>query len=147
MKVYYLYGQPGSGKTTLAEKIAEHIWPALVIDGDTIRGITGNKNYGISGRIQNLETAHNIALLALDQRLSVVIAMVSPYNELRNDFQEECRGRGALVTFIELKYEKERFPRGKDAFWVDEIQSMREGLILDTGFLSMQNCLDEILRK
>jgi len=60
--IYWLTGQPGSGKTTLANwMVAALQGDAILVDGDDIREIFENKDYSEVGRRKNIELAQNIA--------------------------------------------------------------------------------------
>ena len=43
--IYVLYGQPGSGKTTLGKLLAELLDTPFIIDGDEFRGMFKNIDY------------------------------------------------------------------------------------------------------
>ena len=91
-----LYGQPGSGKTTLANIMRERIqyipfcrYDPIVLDGDEIRKLFKNYLYGIEGRYQNIRNINAIA--THHNNLSendVIISAVNPYVELRNELKE-----------------------------------------------------------
>ena len=54
--IYWLTGQPGSGKTTLGNwLIAALGGEAVLVDGDDIREIFENKDYSEQGRRKNIE--------------------------------------------------------------------------------------------
>jgi adenylylsulfate kinase len=56
--MYWLTGQPGAGKTTLATWLEAHFaGKGVVIDGDDIRAIFDNKDYSEAGRRKNIELA------------------------------------------------------------------------------------------
>ena len=59
--IYVLYGQPGSGKTTLGIKLAKHLDTPFIIDGDEFREMFANKNYGRAGREENIRNANAVA--------------------------------------------------------------------------------------
>ena len=51
--IYWFTGQPGSGKTVLADLLKEKFLPhAYRIDGDEMRELFSNKDYSINGRIK-----------------------------------------------------------------------------------------------
>ena len=54
--IVVLFGQPCSGKTTLAKELK-----AYNIDGDKLRTVFTNKDYSKEGRIKNLNRASDIA--------------------------------------------------------------------------------------
>jgi len=59
--IYVLYGQPASGKTTLAKLLAEELDTPFVIDGDEFRQMFSNNNYGKEGREENIRNANAVA--------------------------------------------------------------------------------------
>ena len=66
--IYVLYGQPGSGKTTLGKYLEEYLrhlptrgCDAVMIDGDELRTLFTNANYTKKGRYQNIRNANAIA--------------------------------------------------------------------------------------
>ena len=65
--IYVLYGQPGSGKTTLSNKLKEKIMydPAgcdpEIIDGDEFRELFNQADYSKIGRENNIKAANIVA--------------------------------------------------------------------------------------
>ena len=74
-KIIWLTGQPGSGKTTLANLLKEHFNTSesyknktvVIVDGDDLRDITVNKDYSRAGRENNIRTAQKIAKFLLNK--------------------------------------------------------------------------------
>ena len=97
--IYLFTGQPGSGKTTLAKKLQFWLqtdkknWRKSVfhIDGDQLRELFPNKDYSKEGREKNIQKAFDIARYLNDCGSDVVISMVSPYRELREQLKSECK--------------------------------------------------------
>ena len=64
--IIWFTGQPGSGKTTLANALIESIKKEdpnikiINLDGDDLRNINKNKDYSKEGRIKNISTAISI---------------------------------------------------------------------------------------
>jgi len=78
------FGQPASGKTTLAKIIAQQISNAVHIDGDEWRDITKNKDYSKEGRMANLKGAFDMALLLEKKGFTPVLSFVAPYEQMRS---------------------------------------------------------------
>jgi adenylylsulfate kinase-like enzyme len=85
------FGQPNSGKTTLARKYAmalelENTYIALEkIDGDNIRDLFLNGDYSKEGRIKNINRISDIAYyLQCTLMNEVVVSAVYPYKECRD---------------------------------------------------------------
>jgi adenylylsulfate kinase len=90
--IYWFTGQPCAGKTTLAKQLSlwlstnHHTLP-FMIDGDDMRELFSNKNYSINGRVENVGTAQRIAHYLNNQGKDVIVSLVSPYIDQREDFK------------------------------------------------------------
>jgi len=97
--IYLFTGQPGSGKTTLAKKLQFWLqtdkknWRKSVfhIDGDQLRELFPNTDYTKKGREKNIQKAFDIAKYLDSCGSDVVISMVSPYKELREQLKLQCK--------------------------------------------------------
>jgi adenylylsulfate kinase len=97
--IYLFTGQPGSGKTTLGKKLQMWLqtdkknWRKSVfhIDGDQLRELFPNTDYSKEGRYKNIMKAFDIAKYLNNNGNDVVISLVSPYRELREQFKSECK--------------------------------------------------------
>ena len=87
--IYWFTGQPGSGKTVLADLLKEQALPhAYRIDGDEMRDLFENKDYSIKGRIANIDAAQKIAHYLHNQGKDVIVSLVSPYLDQREEFKK-----------------------------------------------------------
>ena len=87
--IYLLYGQPGSGMTTLGELLGGHLMTRHHIDGDHFRKIFNNSDYSAKGRSHNIRTANAVATyLAEAYHGAVIMSLVSPYYKLRQELAE-----------------------------------------------------------
>jgi adenylylsulfate kinase len=88
--VIWLTGQPGAGKTTLAEWIRAHFYTnGIIIDGDDIRDVYQNKDYSEEGRRRNIEKAQDLALFLHHKNFTPIISLVSPYRDQRESFKDK----------------------------------------------------------
>jgi len=86
--IYWFTGQPCAGKTVLADMLKkEHLPHAFRIDGDDMRDLFSNKDYSIKGRVENVGTAQRIAHYLNNQGKDVIVSLVSPYIDQREDFK------------------------------------------------------------
>jgi adenylylsulfate kinase-like enzyme len=106
-----LFGQPHSGKTTLADKLEADYY----IDGDHLRTMFQNKDYSRQGRINNLNRASDIATYLHYNGNDVVLSLVYPYKEARDYLNNLVPG----VKWIYLHYTEER---GREEFHVKDFE-------------------------
>ena len=157
--IILLFGQPASGKTTLANEFTEayykaridtNIWKEIfssmtsmhkafvLIDGDRWRDITKNKNYTKEGRIENLKQAFNMALYLEKEGYTPFLSFVTPYEELR----QYLRDSSINLAEIYLTYNGDR---GRNDFFAKEFETPSgEYLHLDTSELSISDCITKI---
>lgn len=138
--IIVIFGQPASGKTTLAKKfVAEGFHH---IDGDELRELFANKDYSREGRIRNLNRASDIARYLYHKGHNVVLSLVYPYEEAREYLSKLTKG----VRWIYLIYQEDR---GRDDFKVKdfEIPHMNDvDLIINTSYTSIEDSVDQIKR-
>ena len=85
--IYWFTGQPAHGKTVLANMLKEKLPNAFRIDGDEMRELFTNKDYTINGRVVNVGTAQKIAHYLHNQGHDVIVSLVAPYIDQREDFK------------------------------------------------------------
>ena len=90
--IYWFTGQPCAGKTNLAKKLHTLKHHAFMIDGDDLRELTTNKDYSINGRVNNINTAQKLAHYLHNQGKDVIVAVVAPYVDQREDFKKLLGG-------------------------------------------------------
>lgn len=106
--IYWFTGQPSHGKTVLANKLKEHLPNAFRIDGDEMRELFTNKDYSINGRVVNVNTAQRIAHYLHNQGHDVIVAMVSPYVDQREDFKKLIGTENMVEFYIHTTEVRER---------------------------------------
>ena len=88
--IIWLTGQPGSGKTTLANELLNSINEKIInIDGDDLRLLNKNKDFSKEGRIKNISTAISIARFLASKNYICILSIVAPYKFLRDELKEE----------------------------------------------------------
>ena len=91
--IIILTGQPNSGKTTLSLELVHRLHEmrkdvtATIIDGDSLRTITKNVDYSKNGRRKNVKTAINISINSDTSNDYTVVALVSPFRDLRESLK------------------------------------------------------------
>ena len=109
--IYWFTGQPAHGKTVLANMLKEELPNAFRIDGDEMRELFTNKDYSINGRVINVGTAQKIAHYLHNQGHDVIVSLVAPYVDQREDFKKLI-GIDNMVEF----YVHTSEPRERDHF-------------------------------
>ena len=145
--IIWLTGQPGSGKTTLANSIVEFISkesPSMKIinlDGDDLRNINKNKDYSKKGRIKNISTAISIIRFLVNKEYFCIVSIVAPYAFLRDELKEE-------FSFLEVYLYTTEIRGREDYFAKDyEIPTDPKTLRLDTGKSTIKECTDQIINR
>ena len=133
--IIVLFGQPHSGKSTLAAKLNAHN-----VDGDKLRELFSNKDYSREGRIKNLNRASDIAHYLNGIGEPVVLSLVYPYKEAR----DYLRSLTNDVKFVHLTYELDR---GREQYHVSDFEYPQEEdvLHLNTEWLEIDDCIKQIL--
>jgi len=145
--IILFFGQPASGKTTLADNLCQNelmgcLCGSIIvqIDGDKWREITKNKDYSKEGRINNLKGAFNMALYLEKEGFTPVLSFVTPYQELRKYLRDNAK---ELVE-IHLKYSGDR---GRNMNFATDFEEPLDGecsLCFDTSLQSVDECIIEI---
>jgi adenylylsulfate kinase len=138
--IIWLTGQPGAGKTVLAKLLIENLVADFHIDGDDLRALTANKNYGIKGRIENVGRAQTIAHYLHNVTEDVVVSLVSPYIDQREEFKTLL---GDNITEI---YVHTTEPRERDHYHVKNYQAPQENFLsIDTTEDTPEESLEKIM--
>ena len=142
--IYWLTGQPGAGKTTLSGWMISHFHEKSInIDGDDIRNLFDNKDYSEVGRRKNIELAQNMAHFLHSKGFTVIVSLVSPYRNQREEFKEKL-GKDLVELFIHTTSD-----RGKNNRHVPNYEPPLENFIdvdttIDSEFESFQKIRKQI---
>ena len=137
--IYWFTGQPGAGKTVLATALKQKIDNTFHIDGDDLRAIFDNKDYSETGRRKNIELAQQLAHFLHNKGNNVVVSLVSPYKDQREEFKTK------LGDSIKEFYVHTTEIRGRENFHVENYQQTTENYFdLDTTNIPVEECLNKI---
>lgn len=126
--IYLFIGQPGTGKTEMANRLVSHLGKneTIWIDGDDLREIFPNTDYSYSGRIRNIEKSFTIARFMSQKNYNVVISMVCPYRAIREDLK-------ANNEVIEVLFKRSHYS-GKEKFHANDFEfPVKNFLVFENG--------------
>lgn len=154
--IILIFGQPASGKTTIAKVLNGYITDKIgisndfvcgmniIIDGDEWRKITQNKDYSKEGRMNNLKGAFDTALFLENAGFMVTISMVAPYQSMRDYLKE----RAEELVQVHLTYNS-KDNRGRNDYFVQDFEKPNDEdvLELNTSVLSVYQCVNKLILK
>ena len=140
--IYWFTGQPGHGKTTLAKALIAHLraqgTEPFHVDGDDLRALTANADYRSAGREANIRRAQTIAHYLQNQGRTVVVSLVAPYRDIR----EELKANAEVTEVYVHTTEK----RGREDRHATDYEAPLENFIdIDTTGRSEEDSLKELL--
>lgn len=140
--IYWFTGQPCAGKTILADLLQqEHAPNAFRIDGDDMRELFSNKDYSIKGRVENVGTAQRIAHYLNNQGNDVIVSLIAPYIDQREDFKD-LMGDQIIEIYVHTTE-----PRERDHFKAIAYTPPRNKFIdIDTTLDTPETSLNKILK-
>lgn len=146
--IYWLTGQPGHGKTTLAKIFKEYLEnnyshkKIMHIDGDDLREIFNNKDFSKEGRIKNITFAQGLAKYLNMKGFDVIVSLVAPYKEVRESFKADMDSE-----LIEIYVHTEEL-RGREANHVSDYEQPTDNFIdIDTTEVEPISSLLEIINQ
>ena len=155
--IYWLTGQPGSGKTVLGDLLKEYLesikndkdpnkrYKVFRIDGDEMRELFSNKDYSEKGRRANIDAAQKIAHYLHNQGKDVIVSLVSPYRDQREDFKSILKDN--LKEFF-IHYDISQIKRGREHFHVKEYKVPTNNFIsINTTKDKPLNSLNKIIKE
>ena len=105
--IYWFTGQPAHGKTVLANMLKKEKPGAFRIDGDEMRELFANKDYSEKGRRANIDAAQKIAHYLHNQGKDVIVSLVAPYIDQREDFKT-LMGDQMIEFYVHTSEPRER---------------------------------------
>jgi adenylylsulfate kinase-like enzyme len=147
--IIWFTGQPGSGKTTLANKIISYTSDVpfdhyhignhkfMHIDGDDLRTITVNKDYSKTGRRKNIQKAIDIARFLEAKGFTPVISVVAPYRDLRESLKETNDVKEIFLHTREV--------RGREHYFAKDYQKPNKKYLSLNTSQDIDVCVEKVL--
>nr|AIF08758.1 adenylylsulfate kinase (cysC) [uncultured marine thaumarchaeote KM3_32_A02] len=158
MFVLWMTGLPCSGKTTIARKLQE-VYPKLaLLDGDELREWLSPKDFSRDGRNEHNRRVAHLTKLLLKHDVSVLVSLISPFNENREDARKIIGDSKFIETYIECPlsvceerdvkgmYKKARLNEISNFTGVNDDYDIPDNpdLIINTENNSLNECVDQI---
>lgn len=138
--VIWLTGQPGSGKTTLGERIQKSFVKkrAIIIDGDDIRLLFDNQDYSMEGRRKNVEFVQKLVDFSVKNELVPIVSLVSPFLDLREQIKSKYKTLEIYLHCQDI--------RGREHFHVDYYEKPQKNYVeIDTTSKTVEQSFKQIL--
>lgn len=160
--VIFLTGLSGSGKTTIAKALVEKykkkgIVPVL-LDGDEIRKVIHQTGFDEESRKKHNLNVGYMASLLESQGKVVIVSLISPYKDTRNEIREMCKKFVEVYVCTDIEVCIERDPKGLYAKAIaGEIKDFtgvsapyyapdNAEVVLDTAVLNIETCAHKIFK-
>lgn len=161
--VVFLTGLSGSGKTTIARSVIEKLKKKginpILLDGDEIRNAIKLTGFDEESRKRhNLNVGYMAKLLEAQGKI-VIVSLISPYDDIRNQIREMCHKFIEVHVATDIKVCMERDPKGmyKKAI-AGEIKDFtgisapyyppqNPELVIDTALMSPGECATKIINE
>ena len=157
-------GLPCSGKTTIADKVAEVLRARGLrverLDGDVVRkGLTRDLGFSKEDRDINIERVTFVAKLLSRNGVATLVSFVSPYRKARDKARQECTNFVEIYVKAPVEVCEQRDVKGmykkakmgiiKDFTGVDDPyeEPLNPELVLETDKLSVEECVNKVIEK
>jgi len=112
---------------------------AYVIDGDDLRVLMPNPGYDEAGRRTNIDRAQAIAAYLAHIGELVVVSLVAPYRDQREEFKASQNVVEVYLHTTEI--------RGREHYFVEDYEPPQENYVdIDTGEASVEEAVRIIYR-
>ena len=161
MKVIWMTGLSGAGKTTLATRLVSLIEKSILIDGDVMRsGLCSDLGFDFDSRRENIRRLAHISKFLFDKGFSPIVPVICPTEELRNLAKEIIGVDNFFLVYIQCDLDtcKRRDVKGLYAkVTKGEIENFtgidstfeeptKPDIIINTSVYSVEDCLREVLK-
>ena len=161
--VFWLYGQSGSGKTTIAIELEKQLHAqgkyTVVLDGDNLRsGLNAGLGFSTEDRMENIRRAAELAKILVQNGVIVICCLVCPLNSMRI-LAREIIGEDFIEIYIKTSLET-LIQRDTKGFYKKALEGKMENLtgvnaefeegenanvVIDTDRMSIEDGVKEIL--
>ena len=156
--VLWMTGLPCSGKTTLSRKLSDKINNLAILDGDELREWLSPKDFSRDARNEHNRRVAHLAKLLLKHNVSVLVSLISPFKENREDARKVIGDDKFIEAYIKCSpsvceerdvkgmYKKARLNEIKNFTGVNDDYEIpdKPDLTVNTETNSLDECVDQI---
>ena len=156
--VLWMTGLPCSGKTTLSRKLSDKINNLAILDGDELREWLSPKDFSRDARNEHNRRVAHLAKLLLKHNVPVLVSLISPFQENREDARKIIGDSKFIETYIKCPlsvceerdvkgmYKKARLNEIKNFTGVNDDYEIpdKPDLTVNTETNSLDECVDQI---
>ena len=156
--VLWMTGLPCSGKTTIAKRLQELYPKFAVLDGDELREWLSPKDFSRDARNEHNRRVAHLAKLLLKHNVSVLVSLISPFKENREDARKVIGDYKFIEAYIKCSpsvceerdvkgmYKKARLNEIKNFTGVNDDYEIpdKPDLTVNTETNSLDECVDQI---
>ena len=156
--VLWMTGLPCSGKTTLSRKLSDKINNLAILDGDELREWLSPKDFSRDARNEHNRRVAHLAKLLLKHNVSVLVSLISPFKENREDARKVIGDDKFIEAYIKCSlsvceerdvkgmYKKARLNEIKNFTGVNDDYEIpdKPDLTVNTETNSLDECMDQI---
>jgi adenylylsulfate kinase len=156
--VLWMTGLPCSGKTTLSRKLSDKINNLVILDGDELREWLSPKDFSRDARNEHNRRVAHLAKLLLKHNVSVLVSLISPFKENREDARKVIGDDKFIEAYIKCSlsvceerdvkgmYKKARLNEIKNFTGVNDDYEIpdKPDLTVNTETNSLDECVDQI---
>ena len=122
----------------MLDHLATHGIEAFHVDGDDLRALTTNADYSRGGRENNIRRAQLLAHYLQSKGHTVVVSLVAPYRDIREELKAAADGTEVYVHTSETRGREEKHASDYEAPLTDFID-------IDTTGKSVEESLQEVI--
>lgn len=155
----WMTGFSGSGKSTIANKLADIIPNSVLLDGDVVRsGLCSDLGFTVEDRYENIRRVAHLAKIMSDNGLNPIVPAITPTNKIR-DMANDIVGSNFHLIWIDCSLEvcEERDVKGlyakarsgelKQFTGIDSpFDIPKSELTCNTDKYDIDSCVDHVLR-
>lgn len=109
-KIFWLTGNSGAGKTTVAKLVQKHLPHSIILDGDEMRRtISTEEGFSPEDRRRHNLRVARLAELLSSQGFTVIVSVIAPFASVREELGAICNPHWIYVKRSGLEHENKPY--------------------------------------